>query len=284
LYDVIIIGAGPAGISAAIQLKRFGKNILVIEKNVIGGLVKNANLIENYLGFPDGITGVRFVELMKEQLNNFNIEIIFDTAISIKYDNHFTVKTLLNEFNSEILIAASGTIPKNIKEEISIQAQELIYYEVYDLLKSHSENICIIGAGDAAFDYALNLTKKKNNVTILNRGTEIKSLKKLQNEVFLNPLICYKNNYCINSIDVQNEKLCIKSNNEFLLFDKLIIAVGREPDCSFIPEEILKNPRFFKIGDLVNNNLRQTALAAGDGVKVAQIIEQNFYTNRNVEE
>ena len=182
--DVIIIGAGPAGIAAAIQLKRSGLNPVVFEKKKIGGLLNNANLVENYPGFPGGITGPDLAALFKEQLESFEIEIIYEQIKSLDYNNElFTARTESKEMQSKAAIIASGTRPKRSNDlKISDRIKSKIYYDVSNLLEANGKTITIIGAGDAAFDYALNLAKK-NNVIILNRGKNIKCLPLLYDRI-----------------------------------------------------------------------------------------------------
>ena len=184
--DVIIIGVGPAGIATAIQLKRYGIVPLLLEKNETGGLLRNANLVENYPGFPGGISGLALVNLFEKQLAENSIRVIFEetTELDLK-DNLFTVATSRRVYYSRIMVVASGTKPK--KSGISEAAEEVkdkIFYEVYPLLKVKGKKIVIVGAGDAAFDYALNLGKN-NEVVILNRSRTTKCLPLLKERVRL---------------------------------------------------------------------------------------------------
>ena len=163
---VAIIGAGPAGISTAIQLKRYGINPVLFEKGEVGGLLKNANLVENYPGFPEGISGLNLIELFKKQLKNLSLKIFYEEIKRLDYANNiFLLKTPEKLFYSSIVVIASGTKPKRPTHfEISENAKNKIFYEVYPLLKVKKKQIIIIGAGDAAFDYALNLAKN-NKIT-----------------------------------------------------------------------------------------------------------------------
>jgi len=92
--EIGIIGAGPSGIACAIQLRRYGLDYLFFEKEDLGGLIKNAFLIENYLGFPEGITGEEFVQLLKKQIKKYKIRIIKEEVVSVRYENNkFDIKT-----------------------------------------------------------------------------------------------------------------------------------------------------------------------------------------------
>ena len=124
--EVIIVGGGPAGISGAIQLKRFGIDVCVFEKDELGGMVYNANLIENYLGFPKGIKGKDFKKLIVNQFNKLKIDIYSEEVININKDkNNFNVFTKSEKYICNYLIFAAGTVPVKIPFE-----SKNIYYEV----------------------------------------------------------------------------------------------------------------------------------------------------------
>ncbi|TET79038.1 MAG: NAD(P)/FAD-dependent oxidoreductase, partial [Candidatus Cloacimonadota bacterium] len=113
--EIVIIGAGPAGISCAIQLKRFGLEPVLFEKDVAGGLLINANLVENYPGFPSGITGNELAELFRRQLTRFSITLRRIEVTELDYnERNFIIKTDNNKFEPDIVIVASGTMPEKL--------------------------------------------------------------------------------------------------------------------------------------------------------------------------
>ena len=277
--DIIIIGGGPAGIATAIQLKRYNINSLIIEKDTLGGLLKNAFKVENYLGFPDGITGESLVKLIKQHCEKYKIDVFYNEVIDIDYDNKFIIKTKTKKFESKIVVIASGTKPKTLKNYNSGK----ILYEVYKIKDVKDKTIGIIGAGDAAFDYALTLAKN-NKVLIFNRGEKNKC----------NPVLfeMYKNNKSIkvfynrnfDSLQVTDKKVKAvfqyKNSFENYLTDYIIFAAGREPELNFLHDSIkdklsylTDNHKLYIIGDVVNGNARQASIAAGDGIKTAMMIK-----------
>ncbi|MBD3191882.1 MAG: SidA/IucD/PvdA family monooxygenase, partial [Candidatus Heimdallarchaeota archaeon] len=185
-YQVGVIGAGPAGVAAAIQLQRTKIKTAIFEKEEIGGLARNANQIENYLGFPEGITGRKFVERMKQQVEKWELPIIREEVTNIDWkekEEEFQIKTIAEEkYFCQYLLLATGTEPKKITvpgEEELVQEQ-LLFYEPIKLLEKggpiKEKKIAIIGGGDAAFDYALNLEKKGGKITIYHRKEEFRCL------------------------------------------------------------------------------------------------------------
>jgi thioredoxin reductase (NADPH) len=270
MHQAIVIGAGPAGIAAAIQLKRFGLNVAVIEKNSIGGLIKNANLIENYLAFPNGITGHKFAKLLSKQLSQYDIPVFFEEVVEIIKKDTFTVKTLKNTYNSRFIVVATGTKPVFTDLQIPEQAKNKIFYEIKDIHDTKNTTVAIIGAGDASFDYALNLCKY-NKINIFNRSEVIKALPLLHERIKKQENISLYSNHELESIKNSDKELILrfKNNEKVFLADYLLFATGRQPEDSLLTKELKENSDLFMIGDVKNGILRQTAVAAGDGLKAA---------------
>ena len=282
-YEVIIIGAGPAGISAALQLKRYNIRALLIEKDRIGGLLMNANRVENYPGFPEGISGPQLVELFQQQMEKYSISVLKAelTALSHKND-HIEVSICKQQFSTKYLVIATGTKPRKMDYEIHIlpELQDKIYSEVYPLIGLKNNRFLIVGAGDAAFDYALNLADY-NGVTICNRGTAIKALPLLVRQADTHGNIDYKENIIISELsDTEDGKIniryCQNGKEDTMQADYLIQAIGREAQLDFLSESFMnidnhsgvKRNMYF-IGDVKNGAYRQVAIAVGDGVQAA---------------
>lgn len=274
--NVIIIGAGPAGIACAIQLKRYNIDSIVLEKDEIGGLLRNANLVENYLGFPNGISGKKLVQLMYKQSQTAKINIIYECVETVEFlEDTFSVKTNKNIYHSKYLVIASGTKP--IVPNVPIihdDIKDKVFYDIYKLVPIKNKDITIIGGGDCVFDYALNLCHD-NKVTILNRSSQIKALPILQERVSNTENIKYFDNIAVKQIKNKNGQLALTChpNGETIYTDYLLIAIGRKPILDFIDKDLLNNPKVFQIGDVKNEQLRQTSIAAGDGTFTAMKIK-----------
>lgn len=276
ITDVIIIGAGPAGIACAIQLKRYNIDCIVLEKDEIGGLLHNANLIENYLGFPNGISGKKLVQLINKQSQVSKINVKYEIVeFAQSFEDIFSIKTNNNFYHSKYLVIASGTKP--IVPKVPIirdNIKDKVFFDIYKLEPIKNKNIAIIGAGDCAFDYALNLCNE-NDVMILNRGNQIKALPILQERVLKTDNIKYFNDTTVKKIESKNSKITLSCNPNIVTndIDYLLIAIGRESNLDFIKNDLLKNPKIFQIGDVKNGQFRQTSIAVGDGTFTAMRIK-----------
>ncbi|RKZ35085.1 hypothetical protein DRQ33_00545 [bacterium] len=291
MKDVVIIGCGPAGLSTAMQLERYGIKPLVIEKCSVGGLIRNANCIQNYPGFPDGIAGIEFVELLKNQAELYNIDILFDEVNKLTFgQNKFMVSTSSCEIVSNIVVIASGTTPKKCEDiTISSTARKKIFYEIYPMRNFCNKHIGIIGAGDCAFDYSLTLAKS-NYLYIFNRSDKVSCLPILWEKVKQNENIRYFSNRKIISLDSENNKLRAifrrNNDNENFIFDYIVFAIGRMPEIGFLDSSVITQQkrliaenRLFFAGDVNNGIFRQISIAVGDGVRTAMKIYQNLIGN-----
>lgn len=281
---VSIIGAGPAGIAAAIQLKRSGMDPLVVEKDRVGGLLKNAHRVENYPGFPDGIAGLELVALLERQIAGLGIEVLFEEVINVGLDGHaFSVATTQRRWASRILVVASGTKPRKITDvALGPGTGERIFYEMYPLRDVAGKKIAIVGAGDAAFDYALNLARN-NDILILSRSEKRRCLPLLGERAARSPRITVLDETLVHTVVVSGEGLrigCLSGEGEAAhAVDVLVFAIGREPQVDFLSEPLRNRRReleerglLYHIGDVHNGLFRQTAIAAGDGIKAAMRI------------
>jgi thioredoxin reductase (NADPH) len=283
--QVIIVGAGPAGMATAIQLKRYGITPLIFERLRVGGLLWNANLVENYPGFPNGISGPRLVRLFTRQAGNLNIGVtqaeVSDVSVT---DGSFVVKTADDAYRTHVLVVATGTRPVRLAHPVIPEGlRERMCYEVYDLLQVEGACIAIMGGGDAAFDYALNLSRK-NRVTILNRGDQPKCLPLLweRAQKAANITYCERTQVVgLTQDDLPGLRMDCQSPTGELQFhaDYLLVAIGRVPQLDFLSEPFLQQATalgeqgvLHMVGDVKNGIFRQTSIAVGDGVLAAMKI------------
>lgn len=276
--EVVIIGAGPAGTMAAIQLKRYGIPFVLLEKERVGGLLWNANLVENFPGFPAGVSGSKLIGLIEKQMERTGVEIQIDPVVKLSYEkDRFRVETAHTAYRPRYVIVATGTTPRPYPIPIPKNAQNRVFSDIYHLLDVQEKRIAIVGAGDAAFDYALNLVKGRNFVTILNRSRDVKCLKLLWERVNAEKMIEYKAEAPVREVLADESgsrlKVCLDAG-EFITTDFLLFAIGRVPQMDFLSGELVDKEveDLYFIGDVKNGLYRQAAIAAGDGLRAAMDI------------
>ncbi len=291
----MIVGAGPAGIAAAIQLKRYGIEPVLLEKDSVGGLLRNAHLVENYPGFPGGISGPDLVRLFEQHLSAAHVEVIKREVTALDHeDGSFIVETAPGSIRARTVIVASGTRALEMDDPgFPEGVTDRVFSEVYPLRDTVDATIAIVGAGDAAFDYALNLAAR-NDVIILNRGMNLSCLPLLYERASSSPRITYREETRLTDVAIdpkggllltcggdrmprEGERLT-RDGEPPMRADYLLIAIGREPDDGFIsgrlrggtPESEGTGPEgmdgLIFAGDVRNGIYRQTAIAAGQGV------------------
>ena len=286
--DVIIIGAGPAGIATAIQLRRYNINAILLEQDEPGGLMMNANLIENYPGFPNGISGLELVGNFKQHLVETGIEVLKADVSNVDYINEvFEISTNLKVMSSKIVVIASGTLPKQFLRPVILdEMKDKIFYDIHRILNIKNKKIVVVGAGDAAFDNALNLSAA-NEVIILNRSKYVKCLPLLWERVQRKENISYIKNVKIDQFYNINKKMylsCLHSDCKIesqIYADYVLIAIGRVPNLGFLGEQVKSNMSYLKeskkifvVGDVKNNSYRQVGISVGDGIRAAMEISK----------
>lgn len=286
LEEVTIIGAGPGGIATAIQLKRSGIQPLLMEKSHIGGLLVNANLVENYPGFPRGIPGADLATLLAAHLNEVGVVVHFVEAMNIDHREHFIIETGGGNIYSRIAVIASGTRPRLTAIDIAPAAAGRIFHEIHPIIRINGKRVAIIGAGDAAFDYALSLGRR-NEVTILNRGKTRRCLPLLWERAAIAPSITYLENAAIGAINSSGDGLLLNAESPAgkwqLPADYVVVATGRVRQLDYFPQglmsraaELQRQGLLYFVGDVTNDIYRQTSIAVGDGVHAAMKIYRGF--------
>jgi thioredoxin reductase len=286
MNTVAIVGAGPAGIAAAVQLRRLGRDFVLFEKDRIGGLVVNARLVENYPGFPDGIPGPELVGLLEAHLARLQIEVRFEEVLRADpAGDHFVVRSRSGDVEAGALVIASGTAPVEMDSPtIPPGAEERILSEVHPIREVGAKRMVIVGAGDAAFDYALTLASR-NRVAILIRGPAPRCIPLLRRAAEQSTAVEMKTSTCLAGIRRSAAGLtldCAGPGGPLTLdADYLLLATGRRPNLSFLapalappaagPQPLRRWPLYF-VGDVARGRDRQTALAVGDGVDAAMQI------------
>ena len=172
MYDVIIVGSGPAGISASLYLKRANNNILVIgNKN---SRLNLAHKIDNYYGFPEGISRKDLYNNGIEQAKNLGINVLFEEVLGIKYENNFIVKTDNNEYSSKYVIIATGSSNNkpNIKNLSNLEGKGISYCAICDGFFFRNKAISLVGNSNYVISECNDLINLSDNISIFTNGEE----------------------------------------------------------------------------------------------------------------
>jgi thioredoxin reductase len=230
---------------------------------------------------------------MNKQVERIGVETKREEVEQVDWlEDNFTVTTPRTIYTARYLVVASGTKSRPLPDVISPDAQDKVFTEVWPLYKEEGKRIIIIGTGDAAFDYALNLAKKRNFVTILNRGETVKCLELLFERAAQEPGIQYRTGVAVRWITSDEsagrlEVQCETAGQDTisLYADYILFAIGRVPNLDFLSAEVMRRERelvdagrLYWIGDVKNELFRQVAIAAGDGLRAAMQIYARIST------
>lgn len=290
-YDCLVVGAGPAGLSAAMQVKRQGLSVALFEEARPGGQALAANLIENFPGFPEGITGQELMERLVRQVERHGVPIISEKVVSVRRSKEtFVAQTADNTFSGRALIVATGLTPKllGVPGERELLGRRIFSYLEPSSVGQKVTRVAIIGGGDAAFDLALNYSRVASKVVILMRGTSPKCnpilLKRVQSTG-----IEVKTGLDVLSFAEGDEKVIVeirdRSKTDKIKADVAITCIGKEPRSDFLEQVLAMDhtPGIFWAGDCRRGRHRHIAIATGDGTATAMEAAQYLASLNNNE-
>lgn len=277
MIDSLIVGAGPAGLCAAIQTTRQGLDIIIIERNMPGGQARAANLIENYPGFPDGISGAELMDRLTDQASKHGVTIQRAEVSSIDHDDSgFVVRVGGNEIAARTVIVATGLTPKrlNISGEDEFEGKGIYHYIDPSIIDHDGLEVTIIGSGDAAFDQALNFSRRASKVTIVMRGDRPACAPLLADRASSAGIgiipNCSVAEFRKDGGSIVTDILIDQEPNE-LRSEIISVCIGKENGRNILscgPDE----PGLFHIGDCCRGQHRHIAIATGDGIAAAMKI------------
>ncbi len=296
---IIIIGSGPAGLTAALYCARDDMKPIIIGGSIAGGQLMLTTEVENFPGFENGIYGSELISSMRKQAEKFGAEFINTDVIDIDLNSKpFKIKTESQEFESYSVIIASGASSKwlGLESEKKFIGKGVSSCATCDGVFFRNKEVAIVGGGDTALNDALFLTKFVKKVTIIHRRNEFRASKIMQDRVHSNEKI----NIIFDSVITEvlgNEIVTgikIKKNktNEIiqLNLDGVFVAIGYSPNTSFLKNKIeLDEQKYiitkediktningvFAAGDVCDKIYKQAIIAAGSGAKAA--LETRFY-------
>ena len=298
LYDVIIIGSGPAGFTAGVYTSRAKLKTLIISGSLPGGQLMTTSEVENYPGFPNGIFGPELMMNMRQQAERFGTIVIDDEVLKVNFKNHpFLISTHSESFEGRAILLCTGASPRKlgINGEQEFGGRGVSYCATCDGPFFKGEEIAVIGGGDTAIEEATFLTKFGKSVKIIHRRDFLRASKILQEKAFENSKIQFiwnhvvtgiSGNKKIESIDIKDLTTGKISN---VSVGGLFVAIGHEPNTSIFKDQlemddkgyvVLKeNTRtsvegVFAAGDVHDYRYRQAVTAAGFGCMAALDVEK----------
>lgn len=297
-YDIVIIGGGPAGLSAGIYTARARLVSLLIERGVVGGQILNAERVENYPGFPEGISGFDLAQFMHQQATGFGLETITDEVTGIeKTGQQKVVKTSKGSYVTKAVIIASGSERQKlgVPGEVEFTGKGVSYCATCDAAFFREKTVAVVGGGNAAITEALELTKFASKIIVVHRRHQLRATQILQERAFAEPRIEFLwdsvveeilGETFVNRLRIRN----IKSGQESgLEVSGVFISVGFKPNTDYLrgvltldaAGAVVTNdsmetgvPGIFAAGDIRSNSIRQVISAAGDGATAAVYAEK----------
>jgi len=287
-YEVVIIGGGPAGLTAGLYAARAGLKALLLERGLFGGQLVNARLVENYPGFPEGISGAELGELMRQQAAKYGLEMLTVEVTGISSGHPYQIFTTEGDIQAESIVIATGSEYRKlgVPGEEKLAGRGVSYCATCDSFFFRDQEVAVVGGGDTAVTDALELVQHCRKVYVIHRRDQLRAAKALQEKAFAQPKIEFLWNTVVEEA-IGNDRLeglrlrNVKSGQPSeLKVNGLFIAVGLEPNSQpfsnllkldqggfIITDELMRTsaPGIFAAGDVRHSSARQAITAAGDG-------------------
>lgn len=300
IYDVIIVGGGPAGYTAALYSARGNLKTLLIEKLFTGGQMATTDVLENYPGFIDPINGIELAGRMEGQAKRFGAESVNEEVVELELTGDIkTVKTTDNEYKCKaVILATGGTARKlGLPNEEKLIGRGVSYCATCDGSFYRDKTVAIIGGGDTAVEDANYLSRLCEKVYIVHRRDELRAAKSLQTEVFNNPKVEVVWNSVVDGINGKDSLESVKLRNTKtdeitkLGLDGVFVAIGSTPNTTLVKNKIELSesghivtdenmqtnlPNVYACGDVREKSFRQVVTAVADGAIASFIAEKNI--------
>lgn len=300
IYDVIIIGSGPAGLTAGIYTSRANLKTLCIAGDIWGGQLMQTSLVENFPGFMDGVQGPDLMNNMRKQAEKLGVKFVDKNAMDVDFTKRpFLISVQDSAFSAQAVIVATGAEFKwlGLPNEQKLIGRGVSACATCDAAFFKDKKVVVVGGGDAALEEALYLTKFVSSLFIVHRRSEFRASKILQDRVLANHKIKVLWNTEIKDVIGENkvEGVLTSTNDEptnQLTVDGVFIAIGHTPATKLFEGKIDLDPKFFAkrqgdkyptmsnvdgvfiAGDVHDYRYRQAITAAGYGCEAALDVER----------
>jgi len=301
IYEVIIVGGGPAGLTAGLYSSRAGLTSILIEKGIFGGQITYAEHVENFTGFPEGMSGQELGEKMHEQACKHGLKILTAEVTGLEMQGAMKlVKTTEGDYTGRTVIMAGGAVRRKlgVEGETRLTGRGVSYCAVCDSAFFRDQRVVVVGGGDTAITEALHLAKFAANITIIHRRDQLRAGHVLKEKLRSEPKIDFLWDTTITAIEgadmVERIKLLNVKTGQGAEMEVsgVFVSVGTNPDTEYVKTllpldesgYIIANekmetpvPGIFAAGDIRHNSARQAITAAGDGATAA-IYAQKYLT------
>lgn len=302
MYDLVILGAGPAGLVAGIYAGRFRLKTLIIEKMSVGGQIILSPTIENYPGFPEGITTQELIDRFKKQIDELEVPVVADEVIEVSQQDargsgYFTIKTSENTYETKSIIIATGANSKKlaVAGEEKFIGRGVSYCGTCDAPFFKGKEILVVGGGDRALEEAIFLTSYASKVTVVHRRQQFRGSKILEEKLRTNPKIILMLDSVIEEIIGTTKVEAVKIKN--VVTSKItnyscqgiFIFVGIKPNTELLKNKLQLDESDFIItgldmktsldgvyacGDCRQKSLYQVINACGEGAVAADSVHK----------
>ncbi len=292
MYDVIIVGSGPAGLTAAIYTSRAGLSTLVVAGTMWGGQLMLTKEVENFPGFENGILGPNLMETMRKQAERFGAELIFENATSVDFKSKPFKVTAGKVYEAKTVIIATGASAKwlGLESETRLRGRGVSVCATCDAPFFRDKKVVVVGGGDTAMEEAFVLSKVVSEVKVIHRRDKLRACKFLQEKAFANPKITFVWNSTVQEVlgkdRVEGVRLrnVVSGEESVLECDAVFLAIGHKPNTDIFKDQIELDQTgyiiaregtrtniegVFVAGDVADNRYRQAIAAAGSGCKAA---------------
>ncbi|MEW6231220.1 MAG: thioredoxin-disulfide reductase [Chloroflexota bacterium] len=293
VYNTLIIGGGPGGLTAGLYAARAGLRVVLLEKGLPGGQISTTFRVENYPGFPEGIGGPELGSVIEQQAAHFGVPIVLTEVTGVELGGQIkTVRATNGDYRGRTVIVATGANPAalNVPGEERLRGRGVSYCATCDGAFFRGKDVAVVGGGDAAVEEALFLTRLARKVTIVHRRDVLRAAKVAQDRAFADPKIEFRWDTVVDEILGQDEVRGLALRNvktgarSELAVEGVFIYVGMRPNTQFLGgqlaldaqgyiianEEMETNvPGVFAVGDVRRKRLRQVVTAVADGAIAA---------------
>ncbi len=291
-YEVIIIGGGPAGLTAGLYASRAGLKSLLLERGMFGGQIVNARQVDNYPGFAEGISGFELASLMHQQATKYGLETITAEVTGISQGHDYSVITTEGSFEAETVIIAAGSEYRKlgVPGEDKLLGRGVSYCATCDGFLFRDLDVAVVGGGDVAITDALELNEHASRVYVIHRRDKLRAGRVLQQHAFAQPKMKFIWDTVVDKVIGDNKVSGLRLRNvktgelSDLQVAGVFVAIGLDPNSQCFANTIeldetghiktnelmaTSAPGIFAIGDIRNNSARQVASAVGDGATAA---------------